>query len=491
MELHKAIKQIVDLKGNEIIMNAQIINFLLDYQAFKEKPATKLILRDVINSGYAEEILSLGSNNAGWQIAFMKYERDFIDSCGYKDDLVKYVFEAIAYGIGLQLGSDEPRIAPDIDVDSFFDIPEDAQEPPSADSENNNQKQDVNPSDLYSIALTFYNEEKFVQAKSFIEKSVSLFHNSYVPSVQLKLKGDINMNLGSFAEAIIDYNNCFARKATEMGVEMDNLREQLKDHKIKGYENSMFCYYFCLYSIGKITEGQWLKMVKDEAINGVNDALLFCVKHGINPVDEHIDIYFTDKNIIRTGDFLYSDGTFAHERSKAKQIIAKVVITETTEYEKSQGWTHGYLIPSDKDGYFVNYVKSIWSSEKKDLPFPHSHYTDDDLNHWKELKTIESEHFITINDYNAFPVFKAAKNFPVSIPIIGASRWFVPNIHWFKKNKYSIDNFLLTGSYWTSSQADAKNAVYVQITSFKSSKLFDFKCDDKEQTKMMFPIAAF
>ena len=182
MELHKAIKQIVDLKGNEIIMNAQIINFLLDYQAFKEKPATKLILRDVINSGYAEEILSLGSNNAGWQIAFMKYERDFIDSCGYKDDLVKYVFEAIAYGIGLKLGSDEPRIAPDIDVDSFFDIPEDAQEPPSADSENNNQKQDVNPSDLYSIALTFYNEEKFVQAKSFIEKSVSLFHNSYVPS---------------------------------------------------------------------------------------------------------------------------------------------------------------------------------------------------------------------------------------------------------------------------------------------------------------------
>ena len=38
----------------------------------------------------------------------------------------------------------------------------------------------------------------------------------------------------------------------------------------------------------------------------------------------------TDKNNIRTGDFLYSDGTFAHERSKAKQIVAKVDITETT-----------------------------------------------------------------------------------------------------------------------------------------------------------------
>lgn len=55
MELHKAIKEIVGSKGPDMIKDPQIINYLLDYQAFKEKPATKLILRDVINAEYAEK----------------------------------------------------------------------------------------------------------------------------------------------------------------------------------------------------------------------------------------------------------------------------------------------------------------------------------------------------------------------------------------------------------------------------------------------------
>lgn len=491
MELHKAIKEIVDLKGDRIVADAQIINFLLDYNAFKAKPATKLILRDIINSGYAEEILSLDMNNAGWQIAFMKFERDFIDSCGYKEDLSKYVFEAIAYGIGLQLNSNEPSINSGVSVDSFFDLSEDVSGKPQPDSSDNTQQQNVTPSDLYTIALTFFNEGKYAQAKSFIDKSVALYQSSFIPSIQLKLKGDVNMKLGYFSDAIIDYNNCFARKAVEEALGIDELREQLKLHKIKGFENSMFSYYLCLYSIDKITKDQWLKMVKEEALNGLNDAILFCVKHGINPADNHINIYFTDKNNLKSGDYLYSDGTFAHERSKTKRVIAKVIITETTEYEKSQGWTHGYLVPTNDDGLFVNYTKSIWSSEKKDLPFPHSHYTIDDLNHFDKLKTIESEHYISIIDYNLFPVFKAAQFFSVSIPIAGVSKWFVPSIHWFKKNRWDIDNLLLTGSYWTSSQADASNAVFIDVSSFKGSKLVSYGCDDKEQKKFMFPVAAF
>ena len=51
--------EIVASKGAEMINNIQIINYLLDYQAYKEKPATKLILRAIIDSGYAENILAL------------------------------------------------------------------------------------------------------------------------------------------------------------------------------------------------------------------------------------------------------------------------------------------------------------------------------------------------------------------------------------------------------------------------------------------------
>lgn len=493
MELHKAIKQVVDLKGYEIITNAQIINYLLDYQAFKEKPATKLILRDVINSGYAEEILSLGSNNAGWQISFMKYERDFIDSCGYKDDLVKYVFEAIAYGIGLHLTSNEPSITPDIDVDSFFDIPEGAPEQPSPNSGNANPNQNVNPSDLYSIALTFYNEGKFAQAKSFIEKSISLFQNSDIPSIQLKLKGEINMKLGNFAEAIIDYNNCFARRSAETNIKLDEIREQLKEHKIKGYENSMFCYYFCLFSLGKITKDQWLKLVKVEAMCGISEAILFCASNGIDPMESHMDIFFIDKNNLQYGDYLYSDGTFAHELSSEKRVIARVIKTETTEYEKSKGWINGYLIPVDKDGRIYTTANMKWSTVNENLPFPHSHYTVNDINHWNEIKTIESEHYIVINNFDKFPAFKEAKNFPVNIPIPGASSWFLPSIHWFKRCRPTYFRFI--GRFWTSSQADLSKAISVEysIHSYKRNYYYSdsFELTEKNESRQILPISAF
>lgn len=100
MELHKAIKEIVANKGAEMIGNIQIINYLLDYQAFKDKPATKLILRAIIDSGYAENILSL-INTTGWETKFKQYQHELIDSCGFKENLTQYVFNSIAYALSL------------------------------------------------------------------------------------------------------------------------------------------------------------------------------------------------------------------------------------------------------------------------------------------------------------------------------------------------------------------------------------------------------
>lgn len=102
MNLHKALKEILALKGVEIIINAQVINYLLDYNAFKEVPATKLILRDIISFGFAEKLLLLNPSNTDWLICFSKYQQEFIDICGYQEGLTNYVFESIAYALGLQ-----------------------------------------------------------------------------------------------------------------------------------------------------------------------------------------------------------------------------------------------------------------------------------------------------------------------------------------------------------------------------------------------------
>lgn len=491
MELHKAIKEIVTSKGADMITNAQIINYLLDYQAFKEKPATKLILRDVINAGYGESILAL-QNDKGWQIKLKQYQHEFIDSCGYKEDLAVYVFDSLAYALGLVDASQEPEVKSGFNVDSFFDIPEVATQQP-VNTPQNTQKQNADPTDLYTIAQSFFNEGKYQQARNFIEKAI--YSTPAPPKIahMLRLFGDILMMLGNYVDAIKVYNECFNRKALEGRYAIDILKDYLKQHKIKGYENVMFNYFFCLYGAKKISDDQWLQLVKNEALSGLMDAIRYCADNGINPVDDHYNIYFTDKGQLINGDYLYDDGTFSHEYSTTKGVIAKVILTETSDYEKSKGWTHGYIIPVQSNGFALKSDKYMWSQKYEDLVFPHSHYSIDDINHWDSIDKIESEYYIIICNDDNYPIFYAAKKFPLKNPITESSGWFLPSIHWFRRTFpffRSIDGCVSHFySYWTSSQADETRAVCVYFD-YRNYHM-DFKVEDKKECKNLLPIAAF
>lgn len=483
MELHKALKEIIAQRGVEMMNNNQIINFLLDYQAFREKPATKLILRDVINAGYAEEILALNTKEVGWQTKFKQYEHEFIDSCGYKEELAAYVFEAIAYALGMNDGENgEPAIKPSFNIDSFFDIPEvEAQQP--ANTQLNAPQHGPDPTDLYTIALSFYNEGKYQQAKGFIEKAI--YSQPAPPKIahMLRLLGDILMMLGHYEDAIKIYNECFNKKAIEGRYAIDILKDYLNKHKIKGYENVMFNYFFCLYGAKRISNAQWLQFVKGEAIYGIIDAIRYCADNGINPVENHFDIYFTDRNQLKNLDSVYVDGTFAHELSNTKEKIGEVVLTETSDYEKSQGWSHGYIVGDCFANHFFGKMRYIWSSKLEDLPFPHAHYTEDDLRHWGEFETIESEQFITINNYNAYPAFNAIYNQYPSIPLNSTSGWFLPSIHTCKRIIRNYKTFGLMG-IWTSSQADKNNAIVCDGPN-------PFFCAFKTAEYGVIPVAAF
>ena len=500
MELHKAIKEIVASKGAEMISNIQIINYLLDYQAFQEKPATKLILRAIIDSGYAENILALCSNNSGWETKFKQYQHEFIDSCGYKEELAAYVFESLAYGIGLNvIEGTEPEIRTQFNVDSFFDIPS-IEQPQQPSSTPNQNQQKTDPTDLYTIALSFYNEGKYQQAKGFIEKTVSLTPSSSIPSNHLRLLGDIYRMIGQYEDAAKAYNECFNQKANELKCSIDELRENLKQHKVKGFENIMFCYFFCLYCAKRMNDAQWLQFVKVEARYGLMEGIRYCADNGINPIDDHFDIYFVDKNLLKTGDYLYEDGTFAHEDSTSKNVIGRIIMVPTSDYEQSQGWTHGYIIPVSPICYGckfktkntllnTEYIDSWWSKLKNDLPFPHSHYTQDDLNHWDEIKKVESEQFISINDYSVFPAFGIVNllNSKNPVPISNTSYWVLPSVHQFKRISIQIHMYLnpVFENLWTSSQSDGDNAISYDIHWRR------FRCDDKTHNNLVLPIAAF
>lgn len=478
MELHQALKDIISQRGKGLLENPQIINYLLDYRCFVDKPATKLILRDIINSGYASEILSLDTNAPAWQTKYKHYVHEFIDSCGYKEELATYVFESIAFALDLKVYSEEPEIRRKVNVDSFFDLDDDTTSPPPAPNNPTPLKPQVDPRDAYTIALSFYKEGKYQQAKGFAEKAINNVIHGDVPSDYLKLMGDILMKSDDYEGAISYYNECLTNKAKEQKMSTDSLREALKKHEVKGYENFIFCYFYCLYFDNRIPEAKWLPMLKKEARNGSFEAVQFCAQYGIDPVEYHVDIFFTDMNQLRRGDYLYKDGTFAHEHSTSKRAICKVIKADTSEYEKSMGWTHGYLVPLQSSKC------KMWSTINEDLPFPHSHFTIDDLTHWNKANKISTDHLISFSDYSNYPAFDAVKNYHIKMPLKNTSEWFLPSAILLKKI-YAITHYLLDDKpIWTSSQFDKNNAIV-----FKGGYIY-FASKQQKNIQVL-PIAAF
>ena len=305
------------------------------------------------------------------------------------------------------------------------------------------------------------------------------------------------MKTDFFQEALKYYNDCFARKAVEDKMEIGRLRDALKQHKVKGFENCMFCYFFCLYYSKGMSDAQWLQFVKSEARYGLMEAIEYCVNKGIDPIEDHFNIYFIDR-------------TFAHEFSQTKKVLATVVITSTSDYEQSKGWGHGYIIPispicygyifnSNKSLFTIKFLELEWSKLNKNLDFPHSHYTIDDLNHWNDINKVESEQFISIIDYGQFPAFSAieALNNKIQIPLSDTSKWFLPSIHTIKRLQKHTDIMTSYGvdRLWTSSQCDDKCAVSFdphRVHSGSYSSLFNndgFYVENKSKHLPVLPVA--
>lgn len=96
MELHKAIKSIIDTDGVEIIKDTRLVNILGDLRAFDSTPASKYILRAIIADGYVNKLLTIGT----WNNESENLCNQFIVTTGFQNDYVQLVFQSLAYGLG-------------------------------------------------------------------------------------------------------------------------------------------------------------------------------------------------------------------------------------------------------------------------------------------------------------------------------------------------------------------------------------------------------
>lgn len=493
MTLAEALREIVNQFGTEKLKSQKLINMLNDYQAFGEYPATKLIIRDLREMGYMEKILQQ-VGTAQFDLTLLSCQHGFIDACGYKENLSKYVFDSIAYALDKK---SQQQAAPEIDnatVDSFFPIDEPEQNKPQG-PQSSPTPATGKTQDYFTIGQAFFNKKEYDKARTFIEQAI-LKCGKAAPVNYHKLLGDSWMNLGRYSNALDSYNDALKAKADELNITAEQLRKKLQGHStddaLKDFNGIITCYYYCLYGIGRVTKSQWLNLLKAEARAGVMSAILLCAQESVDPIENHVDIYFNDLAKLKDGDYVYEDGTFAHEQSESKKAIGQICLMETSDFEKMHGWTHGYIIglkgisgPNWSDKY--NNERFPWSLVKENLSFPHSHYTEDDINHIDKIKKFEVSHLLKFNPIEKYPLFRQVKNYPYEILGLNMSEWFIPDVPLIERMKFSY--YFGSGLFWTSSQADKNSAIVMKP--FHASWENCFRIEDKFSQHEAKPVAAF
>ena len=96
MELHKAIKNVIEAEGIDAIMEPRLINVLSDYKSFDMVPAAKYILKSVIVEGYVKKLIAIGT----WNDESGNLCNQFVGATGFRMDYVYFVFQSIAFALG-------------------------------------------------------------------------------------------------------------------------------------------------------------------------------------------------------------------------------------------------------------------------------------------------------------------------------------------------------------------------------------------------------
>lgn len=96
MDLHLALKNIVETDGEDILVESRLVNILSDFQAYDSIPASKYILRAIISEGYSKQLLSIGQ----WNTTCSALIDKVVKETGFQLEYVDLIFQSLAYGLG-------------------------------------------------------------------------------------------------------------------------------------------------------------------------------------------------------------------------------------------------------------------------------------------------------------------------------------------------------------------------------------------------------
>lgn len=188
MKLYDAITDVVFEFGKDTLANSKVLNMLVDYNAFEESRALKLVLKMMITEGYVNQLLTLKDwSNTG------RIVQQIVAATSFNDVNVRYIIECLGYGLGIT--TQQPQYG-----DSTPANPK----PTPAPSTPAPTKKQPSPSSHKSIKLDktssqFYNMDEDDQY-NYIEAA-----QDYLESI-IEYKGDIENGLGVKISASVEYD---------------------------------------------------------------------------------------------------------------------------------------------------------------------------------------------------------------------------------------------------------------------------------------------
>lgn len=96
MKLYDAITDIVFEFGKEMLTNPKVLNMLVDYNAFEESRALKLVFKLMITEGYVNQLLTMKDWNNVDRIVLQ-----IVGATSFNDINVRYIVECLGYGMGI------------------------------------------------------------------------------------------------------------------------------------------------------------------------------------------------------------------------------------------------------------------------------------------------------------------------------------------------------------------------------------------------------
>lgn len=100
MKLCDAIKKAIDDFGTDVIKDTRLANILSDYCAFTDIPATKQVIKTLLDDGIGIQLKRIVDSGKPWENELQALLNKSNEKHGFRNELIEYVFLCFAYALG-------------------------------------------------------------------------------------------------------------------------------------------------------------------------------------------------------------------------------------------------------------------------------------------------------------------------------------------------------------------------------------------------------